>query len=464
LVATFPEAAASKEPAPQAVGLDEWANNLDYKAFRKDVHALGTRLANEQGQADVDHLKKMIRWSNGCGIVGMATMWLSGWARWLPVLGLSTWTCTRWTMIGHHICHGGYNRQDDPKTGGTGRFTTYGFAVGSVFRRCRDWFDWMLPEAWNVEHNNLHHYRLSENGDPDLVERNLELMREIRLPRPLKYVAVAFLAAMWKWYYYAPNTYKQLKIAQMRKEGVAVSEEDAHAPFTLPVALMDPAEARKYNTGPLDFLRRCMGPYLLLRFFLLPAPLLLLSRTLYATAVANLALADIASNIHSFIIIATNHCGDDMYKFDRSVTPRSGSFYMRAVTSSANFRTSNGIDRHGRARRVHGNMADLNDFLHGWLNYQIEHHAFPQLSMLSYQKSAPLMRELCAKHGVPYVQHNVFKRLKKTADIMVGATSMRPFDASWENEKDLFTWDDQKTAKAAKEIASHGSHDEWATA
>ena len=51
-----------------------------------------------------------------------------------------------------------------PKKGGTGRFTTYGFAVGSVYRRARDWFDWMLPEAWNVEHNNLHHYRLSESG------------------------------------------------------------------------------------------------------------------------------------------------------------------------------------------------------------------------------------------------------------------------------------------------------------
>jgi hypothetical protein len=44
-------------------------------------------------------------------------------------------------MIGHHICHGGYNRQDDPKVGGTGRFTTYGFAVGTVWRRCRDWRD-----------------------------------------------------------------------------------------------------------------------------------------------------------------------------------------------------------------------------------------------------------------------------------------------------------------------------------
>ena len=85
---------------------------------------------------------------------------------------------------------------------------------------------------------------------------------------------------------------------------------------------------------------------------------------------------------------------------------------------------------------------------------QIEHHAWPQLSMLSYQKSAPLMRAVCAKHNVPYVQHSVFRRLKKTADIMVGHTDMRPFDRSWEYEKDLFTWDDQKMAKAAKEIDS----------
>ena len=39
--------------------------------------------------------------------------------------------------------------------------------------------------------------------------------------------------------------------------------------------------------------------------------------------------------------------------------------------------------------------------------------------MLSYQKAAPELRAICAKHGVPYVQQNVFKRLKKTADIMV---------------------------------------------
>jgi len=364
-------------------------------------------------------------------------------------------------MIGHHICHGGYNRQDDPELGGTGRMTANGFAIGTLWRRARDWFDWMLPEAWNVEHNNLHHYRLGESGDPDLVERNLELMRSFPAPRAVKYVAVAVLAAMWKWYYYAPNTYKQLKIKQLRTSGVEVSEEDAHNPFTLPVALFDLKEGRKIGTGPIDFMRRVMGPYLLLRFFALPAPLLLFGAPLYWAAVANLALADAVSNIHSFIIIATNHCGRDMYKFVNSCKPRSGTFYMRAITSSANFRTSNGVDSNGVARRVHGHMADLNDFLHGWLNYQIEHHCWPQLSMLSYQKSAPQLRAICEKHGVPYVQESVFTRLKRTADIMVGKDTMRPFDESWEYEPDRFLWTEQRTQRAAEEIKSHGNSEQW---
>jgi len=435
-VATSPTLATAAETP-------KWAAELDYPAFRKECHELGQRLSEGQGEADVRHLKKMIAWSNGFGALGLATMWMSSpIGRLLSVIGFSTWTCTRWTMIGHHICHGGYNRQDDEKYGGTGRFTAQRFAVGSLVRRCRDWLDWMLPEAWNVEHNNLHHYRLGENGDPDLVERNMDLIRNMKLPMPLKYGVVAALAAMWKWYYYAPNTFKQLRVQQMRKEGQVVSEEDAHEAITLPHVLF--GGGTRFGMGPLTFMRKVMGPMLFLRFFALPAPLLLLSPAFYAAAVTNLLLSDVVSNIHSFIIIATNHCGDDMYKFENSCTPRSGTFYMRAVTSSSNFRTSNGVDADGKARKLHGFRADVNDFFHGWLNYQIEHHAFPQLSMLSYQKAAPEMRAICEKHGVPYVQQNVFRRLKKTADIMVGATSMLPFEESWEYEKDRFTWADQK--------------------
>jgi len=282
----------------------------------------------------------------------------------------------------------------------------------------------MLPEAWNVEHNNLHHYRTGEPGDPDLVERNLVTLRDMRLPRPIKYAVVAVLAAIWKWYYYAPNTYKQLKIQEMKKKGLPPpSEEDIHAAFALPTFL-DKGTAQKFDFSFLDYMKRVAGPYIAIRFFLMPAPLLLINRAFYLNALLNIALADVVSNIHSFVVIATNHAGKDLYRFDNSVVPKSGSFFMRQVITSVNFRTG----------------GDVNDFLHGWLNYQIEHHLWPQLSMLSYQRAAPEVKAICAKHGVPYVQQNVFKRLKETADIMVGATSMRYFRPEWDRPEDKFAW------------------------
>ena len=41
---------------------------------------------------------------------------------------------------------------------------------------------------------------------------------------------------------------------------------------------------------------------------------------------------------------------------------------------------------------------------------------------------------LCEKHGVPYIQENVFKRTKKTIDIMVGTSSMRWFPEEYEKK------------------------------
>ena len=40
-----------------------------------------------------------------------------------------------------------------------------------------------------------------------------------------------------------------------------------------------------------------------------------------------------------------------------------------------------------------------------------------------------------------YVKHNVFWRLKKTVDIMVGANSMRKYPSAWEKEDDLVPLD-----------------------
>jgi len=66
--------------------------------------------------------------------------------------------------------------------------------------------------------------------------------------------------------------------------------------------------------------------------------------------------------------------------------------------------------------------------------------------MLSYQKSAPLVEEICNRYGVPYIKENVFLRLKKTVDIMVGNTSMKWFPETYEES---FLEQDSKLEKAA---------------
>jgi len=68
---------------------------------------------------------------------------------------------------------------------------------------------------------------------------------------------------------------------------------------------------------------------------------------------------------------------------------------------------------------------------------QVEHHMWPQLSMLSYQRAQPLVQEICAKHKVPYIKHNVFWRLHKLAEIMVGSKDMRKFPVAFEYKPDI---------------------------
>ena len=400
----------SEVSRPELLPRDKWIGELDLAAFKADVGALGKTLRAAQGPADVAHLKKIMLWANTCLVLGVATMGLS--PKYIfPALLLSTATFARWTMIAHHTCHGGYDRIDLTK-----RHNRFTFAVGGLWRRATDWFDWMLPEAWNVEHNNEHHYHLGELSDPDLLENNMQSVRDdASTPLWVKYANVFFLMATWKWLYYAPNTWKQLQLQRMRASGQEVPADAA----TMPLLLTSLGDTKSFGSwlerGRL--FSEVLLPYFIARFLLTPLPVLLLfGKTPFLNAVANLLLAELFTNVHSAIAIMTNHAGNDLYRFATGCKAKSGTFYMRQVISSSNFWCG----------------GDLNDFMHGWLNYQIEHHVWPDLSMLSYQKGHPLMKAICEKHGVPYVQQNVFTRCLRTWEIMVGTADMRKFPLEWE--------------------------------
>jgi len=407
---------------------DKWLAKFDFPAFAQEIKVLGKKLEKEQGPKDVIHLNRMIMWSNTFAAIGLITMGLG--VNPITVVCLSLYTFSRWTMIAHHVCHGGYEKCHPNKS----RWSRFKFGIGTFWRRFNDWFDWMMPEAWNVEHNTRHHYNLSEIHDPDLVEENLAELRHMNIPVYAKYTVVAFFAFTWKWFYYAPNTYKELKLAKMRRKGIKIpSNINPAEQITFKSALTGESN---YFYSFAELMAVVLMPYLVFHFFITPLPFLALGRhlgygeTLYWNAVKNLFCAELLTNAHGFLAVVTNHAGDDMYRFRKGCRPFSGSFFLRQVLASVDYSMG----------------TDAVDFFHGWLNYQIEHHMWPNLSMLSYQKSAPFVEEICRRHGVPYIKQNVFLRLKKTVDIMVGNTSMRWFPEEFE---DMYLEMDIKAEKAA---------------
>jgi len=107
-------------------------------------------------------------------------------------------------------------------------------------------------------------------------------------------------------------------------------------------------------------------------------------------------------------VITPNHAGDDMHRFERKPSDRA-EFFVRQVLSSVNFETG----------------GDVRDFLHGFLNYQIEHHLWPDLPPSAYQRIQPKVKAVCEKHGVPYVQEPLPQRLKQLLGVIVGTKKMQ---------------------------------------
>lgn len=84
----------------------------------------------------------------------------------------------------------------------------------------------------------------------------------------------------------------------------------------------------------------CMAPYFIFMFGIIPGlTYVILGKESAYTALYACIFAELLTNVHSFIIIACNHAGDDVYRFDTPVAPKSNEFLLRAVIGSVNFHT-----------------------------------------------------------------------------------------------------------------------------
>jgi len=385
-------------------------SQIDIQAFGAELEALRKNTVQEIGLQDYQHLRKMERWGRLSTLLGYASAWIvpNPISAWL----ISQGNVARWALMTHHISHRGYDRiKGIPK-----RYHSKHYAQG--WRRFVDFPDWILPQAWSFEHNVLHHYHTGETLDPDLLERNVRLMREIKAPLWFKYLISFFFMCTWKLVYYAPNTLWMYRQVRQRKQGdKSKGQRLDHMMEMEPTLTYHGAKLLwPFSAGGLEFWGRCVLPYALYRFALLPLLFWPLGTDAVFSVLLTSILAEIFTNIHSFLIIVPNHSGEDLYRFEGAIKSRE-EFYFRQVIGSVNYTGG----------------SDLPDFLQGWLNYQIEHHLWPDLPLSAYRKLQPQVEAICRKYGVPYVRESLWQRIRKMMRLMVGQASMKRLEAPAQN-------------------------------
>ena len=367
---------------------------IDIESFARELDDIHAKELHRINETDVNHMKRVDVMTRVLFVIGViGSIWFIN-----PIAAflISLAKTARWTIIAHHVSHRGLDRIE----GIPNRYSSVHFAKG--IRRWIDWMDWIYPPAWNLEHNVLHHYHTNEHEDPDFVQRNTSTLRNLNLPAWIKYLIVTFLAAHWKISYYAPNTfwyYYQKKNTDLKHgkrfdiSGESFPGSQIYSPF---------------NMIGWQYWKLCLLPYFTANFVLLPLLVLPFGWEYALILGVNLVIAEIFTNWHTFLIIVTNHAGDDLPYFGER-TKTKPEFYLRQVIASVNFTSPN----------------RWSDFFMGYLNYQIEHHLWPDLPPKSYRRLQPEVEAICKKYNVPYKKESLFTRVGMLLDLIIGKTQMQ---------------------------------------
>ena len=103
-----------------------------------------------------------------------------------------------------------------------------------------------------------------------------------------------------------------------------LSEEDLTEPYTLYDHIFN---NKSWVNG---LFTKVLGPYFIYMFCIIPMMWYIINSymgwDIMENVFINLLLAELLTNLHSFIVIVTNHCGEDLYRFNNSVEARMENF------------------------------------------------------------------------------------------------------------------------------------------
>jgi hypothetical protein len=287
--------------------------SVNREQLAKDITAIHKQSLAETSIEDFKHLKKMERWGKACSFIGYASAWII--PNPISALLISQGSFTRWTQVGHPVIHRALDKVDGVQE----NYTSKKFAQG--WRRFIDWPDWFTMPGWHYEHDILHHYSLGEKADPNNAQHNMKWLRESNLPMWQRYIIVAFFSAIWKIVYYTPRTHQELRLNSARQKGEPKPKMTRRGAWSL------------FTEQGRGLWLKSILPYTAYRFVLLPLLFLPLGSFAVFNVLINSLLAEVFTNMHSFLVMIPNHAGDDVMMFDEKSD-------SKGVLFTANFRLS----------------------------------------------------------------------------------------------------------------------------
>ena len=318
----------------------------DVEELGRELDQLRKDVEESRGAADEAYIRRVIALQRGLAAAGRTTLFASmyppAWVAGTTMLALSK--IIENMEIGHNVIHGQWDWMNDPE----------------IHSSTWEW-DMVCPsDQWKHSHNVVHHTWTNIVGkDRDVGYGLLRITRDYRwkpknLAQPLIYVVLASLF----------------------EYGIAFHDIDVSA-----VKKGKKTKARAKEQ--LKEMGRKIRKQVLKDYVLFP---LLTGPAAVTTLTANVT-ANVVRNLWANAVIFCGHFPDGAEKFTLEEYQREthAEWYLRQMLGSANF---------------HGGK--LMSFMTGNLNYQIEHHLFPDLPSNRYAEMSGRIREICDRYGIPY--------------------------------------------------------------
>jgi fatty acid desaturase len=329
-------------------------NQEEQAEFAAALDALRASVVADLGQADVDHMRDVIRASYVSAAAGRVLLHFGFGpiSFLLGVASLATAKILENMEIGHNIMHGQYDWSGDPSLQGK----TY------------EWDIVCDGDNWRHFHNYEHHTFTNVLGlDRDIGYETLRVAPEQpwephHLFQP---ISATVLALFFQW-------------------GVAIHD------LRLEEYLRGERPWKEFRKNARPFARKA-GWQLFKDYVFFP---LIALGNAPRVFVGNL-LANGIRNVWTFAIIFCGHFPDGVrvYSQDETTNESRGGWYLRQLAGSANLEG--------------GKLFHL---MTGHLSHQIEHHMFPDIPAARYPEMAPHVQKLCEQYGQPYNTGGFFRQ------------------------------------------------------